>query len=266
MQQPEKSWALITGASSGLGVELAKALAARRINLALTARSEAPMRRLADEIRKTHGVEVVVEPVDLSLPGSANTLQQRLNQRGIDPDILVNNAGFGLNSAFIDHDPERLRAMLQLNIVSLTELSHAFGRRMAARKGGHILLVASLAAYQPDPLLAAYGASKAYVLSFGEALHVELAPEVGVTVLSPGLMDTGFNEASGFQTPPARKRTELPPATVARIGLDAMFAGKPSVVAGRLNKVMAFSSRMLPRRFAAQTSYNMAKVSKQSHG
>lgn len=262
MQESGTSWALVTGTSSGLGVELAKGLAARRVNLALTARTEAPMHRLADEIRREHGVEVVVEPLDLSMPGSVDALRQRLDQRGIDPGILVNNAGFGLNSAFIDHDPERLRAMLQLNVVSLTELSHVFGRRMAAQGRGHILMVASMAAYQPDPLLAAYGASKAYVLSLGEALHVELAPKVGVTVLSPGLMDTGFNTVSGFQTPPLLKRTELLPATVARIGLDAMFAGKPSVVAGRLNKVMAFSSRMLSRHFAAQTSYNMARPSR----
>ncbi len=224
------------------------------------------MQRLADTIRQVHGVEVVIEPVDLSVPGSAAVLRQRLDQRGIEPDVLVNNAGFGLSSAFIEHDPERLRAMLQLNVISLTELSHAFGRRMAERGGGRILLVASLAAYQPDPLLAAYGASKAYVLSLGEALHVELAPEVGVTVLSPGLMDTGFNTVSGFQTPSSLKRTELLPAEVARIGLDAMFAGKPSVVAGRLNKVMAFSSRILSRHFAAQTSYNMAKSAQQAHG
>ena len=266
MQESGTSWALVTGASSGLGVELAKALAARRINLALTARTEPPMRQLADDIRREHGVEVVVEPLDLSMPGSADALRQRLDQRGIEPDILINNAGFGLNSEFVDHDPERLRAMLQLNVVSLTELSHVFGRRMAAQGRGRILMVASMAAYQPDPLLAAYGASKAYVLSLGEALHVELAPKVGVTVLSPGLMDTGFNTVSGFQTPPSLKRTELLPATVARIGLDAMFAGKPSVVAGRLNKVMAFSSRMLSRHFAARTSYNMARASQQGHG
>lgn len=271
MQKAGTSWALVTGASSGLGVELARALAARRVNLALTARTEAPMRQLADDIRREHGVEVVVEPLDLSMPGSADALRQRLDQRRIEPDILINNAGFGLNSAFIDHDPECLRAMLQLNVVSLTELSHAFGRRMAARGHGRILMVASMAAFsmaafQPDPLLAAYGASKAYVLSLGEALHVELAPKVGVTALSPGLMDTGFNTVSGFQTPPSLKRTELLPATVARIGLDAMFAGRPSVVAGRLNKVMAFRSRMLSRHFAAQTSYNMARPSRQGHG
>lgn len=261
MQQFEKSWALVTGASSGLGVELARALASRRINLVLTARSDAPMQLLADEFRQKYGVEVVVEPSDLSMPGSADALRQRLGQRGIEPEILINNAGFGLNSAFIDQDAERLRAMLQLNVISLTEVSQMFGRTMAARGRGHILLVASMAAYQPDPLLAAYGASKAYVLSLGEALNVELAPKVGVTVLSPGLMDTSFNAVSGYHTPPSLKRTELLPALVAQIGLDAMFAGKPSVIAGRINKVMAFSGRLLPRHFSAKASYNMAKAS-----
>ena len=212
------------------------------------------------------GVEIAVEAADLSRPDGSKSLQQRLDERGIEPDILINNAGFGLSSAFVEHDPGRLREMLQLNIVSLTELSHGFGRRMAARKHGHILLVASLAAYQPDPLLATYGASKAYVLSLGEALNVELAPNVKVTVLSPGLMDTGFNKVSGFRTPASLKRTELQPAAVARIGLDAMFAGKPSVVAGRVNKIMAFSSRLLPRHVAARTSYNMAKGSQHAHG
>lgn len=266
MQESGTSWALVTGASSGLGVEIAKGLAARRVNLALTARTEAPMQRLAEEIRREHGVEVVVEPLDLSMPGSVDTLRQRLDQRGIAPGILVNNAGFGLNSAFVDHDPERLRAMLQLNVVSLTELSHVFGRRMAAQGRGHILMVASMAAYQPDPTLAAYGASKAYVLSLGEALHVELAPKVGVTVLSPGLMDTGFNAASGFRTPPLLKRTELLPATVARIGLDAMFASKPSVIAGRLNKAMSFSNRFVSQHLAARMTYNMSRASRQGHG
>ena len=259
MQESGTSWALVTGASSGLGVELAMGLAVRRFNLVLTARNEAAMLRLAEQIRRQHDVDVVIEPLDLSVPGSADALRQRLDQRGIDPSVLINNAGFGLRGAFVEQNLERLRAMLQLNVLSLTELSHIFGRRMAGRGGGHILLVASLAAFQPDPLLAAYGASKAYVLSLGEALHVELAPKVRVTVLSPGLMDTGFNTASGFKPNSAMKRTELLPAAVARIGLDALFIGKPSVVAGRFNKVLAFSSRMLSRHFAAVTSYNMAK-------
>jgi len=185
---PKGSWAVVTGASSGLGVEFARALAAMGANLVLTARREAPMQGLAEDLRGRHGVEVVVEAVDLSEADSAVALRDRLERRGIEPDILVNNAAFGLAGAFIEQEPARLRALLQVDIVSTTELTHVFGQPMARRGRGRILLVASLAAFQPTPLLAAYGAAKAYILSFGEALNLELGPEVGVTVLSPGLM------------------------------------------------------------------------------
>ena len=247
-------WALVTGASSGLGVELARGLAERGSHLVLTARSEPPMQELARELRQKHGVEVVVEPVDLGVAGSAKDLERRLEGRGIAPDVLINNAGFGLYGPFLEHEPARLQTMLQLDIVSLTELCQFFGRRMAARGRGHILLVGSMAAYQPVPLLAAYAGAKAFVLSFGEALHVELAPAVGVTVLSPGLMDTGFNAVSGYETPKALEVMKLAPSEVARIGLEALFAGKSGVIAGRLNKIMGFSSRLLSRHQAAKVS------------
>ncbi len=250
----EPSWALVTGASSGLEVELARGLARRRVNLVLTARSEAEMQRLAAGVRQEHGVEVIVEPLDLAEPGSASVLQQRLDHRAIAPGILINNAGFGLYEPFLDHDPARLRAMLQLDIVSLVELSQAIGRRMAADRHGRIMLVGSMAAYQPVPRLAAYAAAKAFVLSFGEALHVELAPHVVVTVLSPGLMDTGFNDVSGYRNPPALERMKLAPAAVAEIGLEALFAGRSGTIAGRLNKIMAFSGRIMSRHLAARIS------------
>ena len=165
-------YALVTGASSGLGREFARALAARKINLVLVARREKPMQALAAELRQQYGVLVVVEVIDLSAAGSSIDLQTRLNDQNIEPDILINNAAFGLSGEFLKQSPERLREMLQLDILSLTELTHLFGNRMANRGAGHILLVASLAAYQPDPLLAAYGAAKHYVLALGVALHV----------------------------------------------------------------------------------------------
>lgn len=256
----EQGWAVVTGASSGLGAAFAEALARRGSNLVLVARREPPMLELAARLEAEHGVNVAVEAMDLGAPGSAAMLQDHLDGRGIDAGILVNNAAFGLSGPFLDNEPERLRAMLQLDVVALTELTHTFARRMAARGQGRILLVASLAAFQPDPLLAAYGAAKAYVLSLGEALNVELAPHVGVTVLSPGLMDTEFNDVSGYQTKPSMRRTVLPVAQVAAIGLDAMFAGRSSVVAGRVNKVMAFGSRFLSRRFQARTVYRLSKA------
>ena len=259
-------WALVTGASGGLGAELARAVAAQGRSVVLTARSEASLRALAAEIGREHGVDAAVEPLDLSDEGSAAELQARLDARGIAPDLLVANAGFGLSGPFLENDPMRLRAMLQLNVVSLTELSWSLGRRMAAGRGGRILMVASLAAYQPCPNLAAYGASKAYILSVGEALDAELAPAVRVTVLSPGLMDTGFNAASGFRTPPGMQRLTLPPARVAAIGLQALDAGRSSIVAGRVNKLMAFSSRLMSRRRAARISLSLAQSAEKTHG
>ncbi|WP_428394017.1 SDR family NAD(P)-dependent oxidoreductase [Lichenicoccus sp.] len=260
MAAVKQNWALVTGASSGLGVALATALAARQSNLILVARREGPMRELAARLRDTFGVEAVVEAIDLSEANAAAALADRLDKRGVQVDILVNNAAFGLAGAFVEHDPERLRSMLSLDIVALTELTQLFGKRMAARGHGHILLVASLAAYQPTPLLAAYGAGKAYVLAFGMALHVELAPKVGVTVLTPGLMNTGFNEVSGFKPKAgALQRTVLAPASVAEIGLDALFAGKSSVVAGRLNGIMAFSTRLMSRHQQAKMVLRMSK-------
>jgi short-subunit dehydrogenase len=149
--------------------------------------------------------------------------------------------------------------MLQVNVVALTELTHTFAKPMVARGQGHILLVASMAAYGPTPVLAGYGATKAYVLAFGEALHVELSPKVGVTVLSSGLMETVFFDVSVYQPPAALRRTMLPAAEVARIGLDAMWAGKPTVIAGRLNRLMRFASRFTSRQASAKMLLRMAE-------
>ena len=252
-------WALVTGASSGLGKEFARSLAFRNCNLVLVARREEPMQSLAAELRQEHAVEVIVEPIDLSSAGSPQALQSRLDERRIEPAILINNAAFGLGAEFLTQDVERVREMLSLDVLTLTELTHLFGKRMAARGRGHILLVASLAAYQPDPLLAAYGAAKHFVLALGVALHVELAPRVTVTVVSPGLMDTEFNEVSGFRPSAALRPSIVSPAKVAEAGLKAMFAGKSSVVVGKLNRLTAFSSRFTSRHLQAKLTYRMSK-------
>jgi short-subunit dehydrogenase len=250
--------ALVTGASGGLGIALADDLARRGYDLVLTARSVSALEDIARRIREAHGVKITVQPSDLSKPQGVTELVTALDAQGVQPSILVNNAGFGLNERFEEHGAERLAAMLHLNILALTELTRTYAQRMKVHEGGHILLVASLAAHMPAPLMAAYGASKAYVLSLGEALHVELAPKVGVTVLSPGYMETGFDEASGFQPNAATRRTALPPSTVARIGLDALFGGKAAVVAGNANKVAASLGRLLPRTFMARQLYKSA--------
>ena len=251
-------WALVTGASGGLGEAIARQLGARGMNLVLTARSVERLEAIAASVQADSGVEVRFHPADLSQPGAVDALDEWLVENGIELDVLVNNAGFGMHGAFVEQDLDRLRAMIQLDVMALTELTHLHARRMLARGGGRILLVGSMAAYQPVALLSAYAAAKAYVLAFGEALHVELAPTVTVTVLSPGLMDTGFNAASGYSTPNSLKRMEMLPADVARIGLDALFAGKSGVIAGRLNKVMALASRVVSRHFSARSQYDIA--------
>ncbi len=249
-----KEWALVTGASGGLGEALAREIALRGRNVALAARGKPAMQALASELRKRHGVETWVFPVDLSASGSAALLTERLDVDRIEPELLLNNAAFGMAGPFADADHARLLAMLQLDVVTLTELALLLGRRMVARGRGCILFVGSLASFSPCPNLAAYAAAKAYVLSLGEALNVEFAPAVGVTTLLPGLMDTGFNTASGFRTPAGLRRTILPVEKVARIGVDALFAGRPSVVAGRFNRLTAFSNRLLSRQFVAKVS------------
>ena len=257
--QDSNDWAVITGASSGLGIEFTRALALRKCNLVLVARREEPMQALATELRQQHAVEVVVEAVDLSVVGSSLHLQKRLDERSIEPSILINNAAFGLSGEFLTQNMDRVREMLNLDIVTLTELTHLFGKRMAARGRGHILLVASMAAYQPDPLLAAYGAAKHFVLALGVALHVELAPKVTVTVVSPGLMNTEFNEVSGFRPKASLKPSIVSPAKVAQAGLKAMFAGKSSVIVGKLNRLTAFSNRFTSRHLQAKLTYRMSK-------
>lgn len=212
---------------------------------------------LAKELVDTYGIEVIVEGVDLGQLGGAEDLFTRVNNRSINVDVLINNAGFGIFGDFLNNDALEQRKMLQVDILSLTELTLLFGRKMRSRGTGNILLVSSMAAYQPTPLYAAYGAAKAYVLSLGEALHVELAPEINVAVLSPGLMDTGFLGVSGQIPSKAMTRNMITPENAAKMGLEALFARKPSVIPGRLNNVAAFANRFTSRKMQAKFIKNI---------
>lgn len=256
--ETNRKTALITGASAGLGVAFAEQLAARGYDIALTARSQAPMEKIAAELSHKYEVTATVHPQDLSEAGSARDLVAQLSNQGIMPDVLINNAAFGLSGPFVDYAPERLTAMLQLNMVSLTELTLLLGRQMSRGNGGRILLVSSGAAYQPTPMIAGYGATKAYILSLGVALNVELAPKVSVTVVSPGPMDTGFNAVSGYELPPSFQRMAVPVHDVAKVGLDALFAGRPSVIPGRMNQLGALTGRLLSRHATAKLFARMA--------
>jgi short-subunit dehydrogenase len=247
-------WALITGASSGLGLEFADLLAAQKVSLVLAARRQEPMERLAFDLRRKHGVDVLVEAVDLASPGAAGRLKGTLDARSVAIDILVNNAGYGLHGDFRETPIERTVDMIQLNITALTELTYLFGRDMASRRSGHILLVASLLAFQAVPGYAAYAATKAYVLALGEALHDELRPHgVIVTSLCPGHTATGFDAAAGATASPLLRLLTMEPRPVAASGIRALLEGKPTVVAGLPNKMAAFSNRLTPRAMQRAT-------------
>jgi short-subunit dehydrogenase len=261
MDRMKTQLALLTGASGGLGIEFAKALAQRQINLVLTARRSVEMEMLANDLRKKYEVDVIVEPIDLAVPGSASTLVERLDAQKIEPTILVNNAGFGICGEFADTDTNRLASMLAVDVVAFTELAHVLGKRMRERDGGYMLFVAGVAAFQPTPALAAYSAAKAYVLSLGEALHVELAPKVSVTVLSPGYMETGFSLTAGFHPPSLVRRTAMPPSRVAAVGVQAMLARKFSVVAGGTTWWLMLFARILPRKFLALITFRILRKS-----
>lgn len=250
--------ALITGASSGLGREFAELLAAQKIDLVLAARRQEPMEALATELRRKHGVDIVVEPIDLAAPGAAKRLKSSLDARALQIDILVNNAGYGLHGEFLDTPIERTIDMIQLNITALTELGYVFGRDMAARGDGQILLVASLLAFQPVPSFAAYAATKAYVLAFGEALHDELRSKgVVVTTLCPGHTETGFDAVAGASVSPMLRTLTMKPRPVAESGLQALSRGRASVIPGFMNHMVAFSNRLTPR---AMQRASMKKV------
>ena len=247
-------WALITGASSGLGAEFADLLAAQKVNLVLAARRQEPMEKLASELRRKYGVDVLVEAIDLASPGAASRLKSSLDARSVAIDILLNNAGYGLHGDFLETPIERTANMIQLNITTLTELTYLFGCDMAKRRSGHILLVASLLAFQAVPSYAAYAATKAYVLALGEALHDEFRPYgVVVTSLCPGHTATGFDAAAGATASPLLRLLTMNPRPVAASGIRALLQGKAMVVAGLSNKMAAFSNRLMPRSIQRAT-------------
>ncbi|GLR14370.1 short-chain dehydrogenase [Chitinimonas prasina] len=260
MDNIKGKWALVTGASSGFGMDFATALAERGANLILTARRTEPMEKLAASLRALHGIEVVVEAADLAAPGAGTALKAQLDCHGLAVDVLINNAGFGVYGQFVDQPLGKTLEMLQLNVVSLTELTHVFAADMVKRGGGHILLVASIGGYQATPTYAAYAASKAYVLLFGEALHTELAPsKVKVSVLSPGVTATSFLAVSGQQTTPYQRLLMMQSRPVVDIGLKALFNGTASVIPGVGNKLTIFSNRFAPRSLQSRVAYQLMK-------
>jgi short-subunit dehydrogenase len=245
-------FALVTGASSGLGADFARQLAARGANLILVARRKDPLETVAAEIQQNYKVSARAIALDLAVPGAPQVLYDQLQQQGIRVDVLVNNAGFGVYGDFASVPWEREKAMLDLDIVALTHMTKLFLQDMLARKSGYILQVASIGAYQPSPTYATYSAAKAYVLSMGEALNYELRHSgVGVTVISPGVTATEFLKVAGQSPSRYQRLMMMDSPTVARIGIDSMLRRRPSVIPGFMNSLAAFSTRLIPRRWQA---------------
>lgn len=247
------AYAVVTGASSGIGKELAKLCAKSGYDLVLIARSREPLEALADEIQKDFRRHSIVIPKDLSRLGAAIELYNETEAVRGDIHILINNAGFGVQGLFIESDLSRQMEMLYLNCGALTELTHLFGKDMSARRDGYILNVASTAAFQPGPLMAVYYASKAYVLSFSSALHNEMKDfGVAVTALCPGPTLTEFQNRAGVASSSLFKGPNVMTASdVAAIGFKGLMKRKPFVIPGRLNATMAFLTRFAPRQFTA---------------
>lgn len=244
--------ALVTGASSGIGREIARVLAAHGAHLVVCARRRERLEELADALGRSHGVRVDVIVVDLSRPGGATELCERVDDLGVPIDVLVNNAGVGIHGQGLGHEWGAEERMLVLNVLAPAQLTKHFTRAMVRRGVGRVLQVASTAAFQPCPSYAAYGASKSFVLHHGEALAEELrGTGVAVTVLCPGSTDTEFFAISGNERSQIQRATSLDADVVARAAVRALVAGRRTVVTGLANKLSVFGLRLVPRRLQA---------------
>lgn len=255
---------LLTGASSGIGLEMARILAARNHRLVLVSRNDDKLRAVANDLQKNTSAEILNYAVDLSLPLAAEHLFDYCEAKQLQIDILINNAGFGILDDHVAIDPKKLRQMLQLNVIAVAELCQIFGAQMKVRRSGIILNVASTAAYQATPYFAAYGASKSFVLCLSEAIAKELEDYgVQVSCLAPGPTDTAFFDAINpkqiskghfFQK---AGRTDV--RTVAQAGVDLLDKGGMTRVVGLANRLAVLGNRFLPRSTVASISKQLLK-------
>jgi len=254
----QNKYVLITGGSSGIGYELAKCFAEDKYNLVLVARSQDELQQKAQELTRQYGVSVTTIAKDLFDPKAPFDLYNEIKSKGITVNVLVNDAGQGQFGKFVEQDLQRLLEIIQLNICSLTVLTQLFLKEMVARNEGKILQLASIASQLPGPWQAVYHATKAYVLSFTEALISELKnSEVTLTALQPGATDTDFFNKADMQDSKILDTKLSDPAAVARDGYNALMKGDDKVISGLKNKVMVGMSNVMPESMVAEQMNKM---------
>jgi len=252
--------ALITGASVGIGYELAKVFARSGYDLVLVARDQEKLKQVALECNGL-GARSRIVPKDLSVPGAPQEIFDELAKDGVQVDVLVNNAGFGTHGPFAQIDCDADLRLLQVNIVALTHLTKLFLRDMLGRRHGKILNVASMAAFQPGPLMATYYASKAYVLHFSEAVAQEVAGYgIVVTALCPGPVKTEFFKRAGIEGSRLFHGGAMDAAAVALAGYHGLMGGRRLVIPGASNKLLRLASRLAPRRLTIWSAAKLNEV------
>ena len=255
----EGQTALVTGASMGIGVDLAECFAKDGYDLILAARSAGALEDVARRLAAAHSVRATPITVDLAARGGGEKLANEIAARGLEVDVVVNNAGYGVAGAFDAHDRAGQLGMIDVNVRALVELTHIYWPRLLARKRGGVLNVASTAAFQPGPLMAVYYASKAFVLSFSEALWKEAeGTGVHVSCLCPGPTTSNFRERAGTgRTNLARTGAPMGSAAVAEMGYRAWRENRRVVVTGARNAILAKLVKFVPRRTLLSMVYRL---------
>ncbi len=247
------SYALITGASKGIGKAIAYQLAARKTDLILVARTEKLLEEIASDLIKKYGITVRYYPVDLSENTAAENIKSWVNTHNLAISILVNNAGYGLSGSFENYSATDHAEMMQVNMTSLVKLTALFLPELKKQPKAYIMNIASSAAYQSVPYLGTYSASKAFVLSFSRALQYELKDTpVSVTCISPGGTDTDFGDRAkiGQRAIDTGKKLNMKPEQVAAIAVRSMYQNKTEVITGAINKFGAFMVWLAPKKLA----------------
>jgi uncharacterized protein len=254
----KKENVLITGASGGIGEEFARKFAQNGYNVILVARNEDKLKALKQELENTTSSTVYILKADLSVQDEVTRIYQLLQSEQMEVDILINNAGFGLFGEFTDTDLSQELNMIDLNIKTVTHLTKIFLSDMVKRNSGKIMNVASTAAFQPGPLMAVYYATKAYVLSFSEALANELqGTNVNVSVLCPGATETGFSNRARLQESKLFQSGVMNVKEVVEVGFHGLLSKETIIIPGMKNKLLANSVRFMPRKMVTRIVRNV---------